>query len=533
MILRDLLTRIEYTLAAGSLDTEVTGISRDNRKAQAGDLFICTKGARFDTHDPEVVKALIEKGVKAFIAEREPELPEGCDATVVMVGNTRIAGAYLYAAWYGNPAMWLQIVGITGSKGKTTTAYMLYHVLKAAGKRPGIIGTNGVEYETYAAEGAPEKVSYELANTTPDYDQLQKILRDMVDAGVRTCVLEVSSQAMKLHRCDGFKFDCGIFMNIQEGDHVGPNEHESFEDYMACKAELLNHSRVGILNADDPYVSDILEYVRDREALEMFSVKNVPIECFDADGMFTGTIEAQESAVKPGAAADYEAYDVEKTFDEGRKIPGITFSVRGRVEDRFFINFPGAFNVWNALAAIAAADHLGVSAADMKAGLSDVHIKGRDDLVYRGKFSVCVDFAHNGASTRHHLEALRAYEPKRLICIFGPDGNRSKGRRYGMGEAAGMLADFSIVTSGHNRWESFEDILKDTEVGLHRAADPKYIAIKDREEAIRYAIDHAEQGDLITIIGLGHESWQEDHGVKRHYNDEEFVKSVLKEKGLL
>ena len=536
MILRDLLTRIEYILTAGSEETDVTGISRDNRKAQAGDLFICTRGARFDTHDPEVVAALIEKGVKAFVAEQDIRLPEGCDAAVVKVDNTRIAGAYLYAAWYGNPARRLKLVGITGSKGKTTTAHMLYHVLQAAGKRPGIIGTNGVEYGKYTdAEGEPEKVSFELANTTPDYDELQKILKDMVDAGVRTCVLEVSSQAMKLHRCDGFRFDCGIFMNIQEGDHVGPNEHETFEDYMACKAELLNHSRVGLLNADDPYVSEILSFVRDKEALETFSVRDVPIECFDADGMFTGTIEAKDRTSSDflSKTPSYEAYDIEKTFDEARQIPGITFSVRGRIEDRFFINFPGVFNVWNALAAIAAADHLGVSKEEMKKGLSDVHIKGRDDLVYRGKFSVCVDFAHNGASTRHHLEALRAYQPKRLICIFGPDGNRSKGRRYGMGEAAGMLADFSIVTSGHNRWEAFEDILKDTEVGLHRAADPKYIAIKDREEAIRYAMEHAEEGDLITIIGLGHESWQEDHGVKRQYNDEAFVRTVLKEMGLI
>ncbi|MBQ9911062.1 MAG: UDP-N-acetylmuramoyl-L-alanyl-D-glutamate--2,6-diaminopimelate ligase [Lachnospiraceae bacterium] len=523
MKLRELLSRIEYELKGGDLDREITGLSRDNRTAKAGDLFICTKGARFDTHDPEVVRALAGKGIAAFLTEQDLDLPNGCGAAIVRVGNTREAGAFVHAAWYGHPAEKLTIVGITGSKGKTTTAHMLYHVLKAAGRNPGIIGTNGVEYADTA---------FELANTTPDYDQLQKILSDMVLAGIDSCVLEVSSQAMKMHRCDGFIFDCGIFMNIQEGDHVGPNEHETFEDYMACKAALLNHSRIGLVNADDPYSDSVLQYVSCNAPLAYFSVEDVPVERFDADGNFVGNADRKET--RPDKVmADYRAYDVHGIFDEETGVPGIAFKTAGKCEGSFRIPFPGAFNVWNALAAIAAANILGISADAVKRGLLNVHIKGRDDIIYKGRFSVCVDFAHNGASTRHHLEALREYRPKRLICIFGADGNRSKGRRYGMGEAAGALADLAIVTSGHNRWETFEEILADTEVGLRKAKDPHYIAIKDREEAIRYAIDNAEDGDLITIIGLGHESWQEDHGVKRRYNDEEFVKSVLKEKGLL
>ena len=200
---------------------------------------------------------------------------------------------------------------------------------------------------------------------------------------------------------------------------------------------------------------------------------------------------------------------------------------------RFFVNLPGDFNTWNALAAITASDILGAPLSAMHEALQNVHIKGRDDMVYRGRFQVCVDFAHNGESTWAHLRAMREYRPKRLICIFGPDGNRSIGRRLGMGEAAGTLADLAIVTSGHNRWETFEQILHDTETGLLRAPHPNYIAIKDRAEAIRWALENAREGDLITIIGLGHEHWQEEMGVKRHWNDEEFVLKTLGELGLL
>ncbi len=231
---------------------------------------------------------------------------------------------------------------------------------------------------------------------------------------------------------------------------------------------------------------------------------------------------------------NYYATGVTPVFDEETKLPGTSFTLHSeRLNGEVYINFPGDFHVYNALAAIAVADRMGISLEDIRKGLSDVHIRGREELVYRGAFTVCVDFAHNGASAFAHLSAVRAYRPKRLVCVFGADGNRSPGRRYGMGEAAGRLADFSIVTSGHNRWETFDAILKATEVGLHKAPDPHYVAIEDREEAIRYAIDHAEPGDFITILGLGHEHWQETMGVKRVYNDDDFVRSVLKEKGLI
>ncbi len=501
-----LLERTEYQVICGDIDTEVTGVARDNRKAEAGNLFICTKGARFDTHAPEVISALIEKGVRVFVAETPVAIPEGKEqeVCVVQVGNTREAGAFIYAAWYENPADSLTVIGITGSKGKTTTTHMLADILRMAGRSVGTIGTNGV---FFGNEG------HELANTTPESDEVQLYLRQMVDAGCDTAVIEVSSQGMKQHRVDGFTFDYGVWMNIQTGDHVGPNEHETFEDYMYCKAQLLNHSKLGLVHIDDEYAEEFLKLVH-------------------TETVFFGSSEK----------AVYRVTDIEKTFDEEEEQPGIAFRVYGLQTGRAqgeeplscgsWINFPGEFNAVNALAAIAVADQLGVTPEKFNEALRKVHIKGRDDMVYRGKFSVCVDFAHNGASTWHHLSALREFRPKRLICIFGADGNRSKGRRYGMGEAAGTLADLAIVTSGHNRFETFEQILSDTEVGLHKAPHPNYIAIKDRKEAIRYAIENAQEGDLITIIGLGHETWQEEMGVKRYHSDTEFVLQVISELGL-
>ena len=491
----ELLKKVSYQVICGSDQAEVTGISKDNRKAAAGDLFLCISGTRFDTHEESIIAALAEKGVKVFVTEKEISLPEGADCTVIRVKNTREAGAYLYSAWYQDPAEKMTMIAITGSKGKTTTTHMLGSILEKAGLKVGTIGTNGAIFNGEV---------HELANTTPDFDEAQKYLREMADSGVQACVFEVSSQGMKYHRVDGIEFDYGIFMNIQTGDHIGPNEHESFEDYIYWKAQVVNHSRLAFIHSDDEFHEDFMKLV------------TCPHEFFGS-----------------GEEADYRAFDIEKTFDEEEDQPGISFKTAGKVEDSFWLNLPGDFNVWNALAAIAVADHMQVPVSAMKEALSSMHIKGRDDIVYKGKFSVCVDFAHNGASAWHHLQALREYRPKRLVCVFGADGNRSVGRRHGMGEAAGKLADFSIVTSGHNRWETFEAILEDIKVGLHRAEHPDYIAIKDRKEAIRYAIENAQDGDLITILGLGHETWQEEMGVKSPHSDTEYVKEVLRDIGLL
>lgn len=494
-----LLERTEYTLLQGGLDTELHGICTDNRTCEADDAFICISGARFDTHT--CVERIAAAGAALIVVSAEWAAAHEDEirtlpghAAVVSVSDTRLAKAQIAAAWYGHPADRLITIGITGSKGKTTTAHMLASMLKEAGLSVGTIGTNGA---VISGE------MYELNNTTPDSEELQMYLAKMVSAGCTAAVIECSSQGLMQHRTGGFTFDYGIFTNIAEGDHVGPNEHGSFEEYLYCKSILLRSARLGIVNADDTHIEGLLS------------------------GVTTPLLFYGEEKLKHLRPVDYEAYAIEKTFD-GRD-PGLVFDVSGGFEGHFLVNLPGLFNVGNALAAIVVAARMGVAAEAMQRALRKLSIKGRIDMVYRSdKFQVCVDFAHNGYSTRNLLMALREFRPKRLVCIFGADGNRAKSRRYEMGEASGRLADLSIVTSGHNRYESFEQIFEDISVGLSKTTGA-YIVIPDRKEAIRYAIEHVEEGDLITIIGLGHETYQEENGVKYPYSDTEYVKSVIAE----
>lgn len=489
MKIRELLERVSYRCLQGSLDQEITGYSHDNRQVEEGDMFICIKGARFDTH--QCVEEVAAKGARMIVAERAVQAPEG--VTVILVEDTRKASPLLAAAFYGHPAERLVTVGVTGSKGKTTVTHMLADILRASGKKVGTIGTNGAIIGDHI---------YELNNTTPDAQEVQMYLRMMADAGCTHAVVEVSSQGMKQHRVDGFTFDYGIWTNISEGDHIGPNEHKDFEEYLYCKAMLLEHSKLGFVHVDDVHVDALMKYV------------TVPVLFYGYD-----------------AKADYRACHVQKTYCQETKEPGLSFHVEGKLTADIHVNMPGEFNVMNALAAVSVADVMGISEKAMNQALNHMNIKGRIDMVYRGTFSVCVDFAHNGYSTRNLLEALREYRPKRLVCVFGADGNRSKSRRYEMGEASGKLADLSIVTAGHNRYERFEDILKDIHVGLDKTMG-SYIVIPDRKQAIRYAIEHAREGDVITIIGLGHESYQEENGIKYPHSDTEFVKQVIQELGL-
>jgi len=495
MKLNELLSNIDVVSLAGDTTQEITGLATDSRSAEAGNLFICHEGVKFDSHSDACIADLMAKGVTAFVVQKD--ITTTGDACVIYVDNTEIATADFYAAWYHHPADKLTVIGITGSKGKTTAAHMMTACLRKAGHKTGLIGTNGFDLGNDDVR--------ELANTTPAADDIQKYLAELVEKGFDSVVLEVSSQGMKMHRVDCITFDAAIWLNLQRGDHIGGFEHPTFEDYMFCKAQLLNHAKLGYVHGDDEYAKDFTALV------------HTPYLTFGAD-----------------AAFDYTATDIRDDFDEVKEEPGIVFHVTHKDEDLgdFRVNMPGAFNAWNALPVIAVSHHLGLPMDAVKDALNHTRIRGRDDIVYRGKFRVCVDFAHNGESTAAHLQALRQYRPKRIVCIFGADGNRTKDRRYGMGEAAGKYADFSIVTSGHNRDEEFKDIAADTEVGLARAGDPDYIVMEDRKKAIRYAMEHAQDGDMITILGLGHEHWQEIKGIKYEYSDIDYVRSLVEKMGL-
>ena len=495
---KDLIQDIEYKMIKGDAEAQVSGICFDNRKVKEGDLFVCIKGVFFDTHT--CIRQIADAGA-SMIAVSEEALSDPAvagaiqdtDANIISVPDTRLAKAFIASAFYGKPSEKLKVIGITGSKGKTTTTHLIAAILEAAGKKTGLSGSNGIFIgEEYM----------EAHTTTPDSEVLQKALARMVETGCEYAVIECSSQGLMLHRTSAIDFDCGIFLNIQEGDHVGPGEHSSFDNYLESKRILLQNSRLCIVNSDDPNLPRMLEGVKGE--------------------VLTFGHEA------PGKSSpDYVLSDEEVTMVDG--VPCVSFRSSGRVTGDHLVHLPGLFSAASALAALAACNELGIGLEAIDSALASASVPGRLDMIYRSpELTICVDSAHNGASTRRVLEALREYEPKRLVCVFGAGGNRDVDRRWGMGEAAGSLADLSIVTSEHNRFESFETIFEGIKKGLDRT-EGKYIVIPDRKEAIRYAVFNSEPGDLVAVIGLGYDRYQHYLGKDVPHSDIDYSLETVKE----
>ena len=488
MNLKYLLGNLPYTCLQGSAETEVSGVSHDNRTVREGDLFLCISGARFDTHS---LAMEIGQKAAALIVERPVEAPEG--VTVIRVESTRKAMAQVYAAYYGYPARRMRLIGITGTKGKTTTAQMIVAVLKAGGLKVGSIGTNGTDYDGR---------HFENGNTTPDSYDIQRHLCQMADAGCEAVVLEVSSQAEKMHRVYGLEFEYSIFTNISAGDHISPTEHKDFAEYLSCKSALFAQSRVAFVNRDDENWKEIVKG---------HSCQVVTFGCTEE--------------------ADYQARVLEKASVRG--LPGLRLITAGKDEGEYLVNMPGLFNGYNALAAVCVGRAFGVPGEKIREALQRLYIPARLEMVYVSqRLSVCVDSAHSGYSMEHLIEALREYHPKRVVVIFGCGGNRSRDRRFDMGEICGKMADFSIVTTEHNRFESFETIVRDIKEGLGKTAG-SYMVIENRAEAIRYAIERAEEGDMIAITGLGHDKHQSIAGKNIPFDDVAFARETLKEFGYL
>ena len=431
---------------------------------------------------------VIEKGASAVVVEREVEVPE--NVTVIRVADARLALAELSAAWFDHPTRKMTTIGLTGTKGKTTSTYMLKAILEAAGKKVGLVGTNGA---VIAGK------HYVTNNTTPESYELQQYFHQMVEAGCEYMIMEVSSQGLKMNRVAGISFDYGVFTNISP-DHIGPNEHADFEEYMACKGKLFTMCSTGIVNRDDPNWENIVK----GHTCKLYTFGCTP-------------------------EADFEAVNI-RHLKKG-SFMGIGFDLKGKAEFPVEVNIPGMFSVYNALSAVSVAVLLGIGSDAIDRALASIKVDGRMELVYASDHcTVIVDYAHNGVSTRSLLSTLRDYNPHRLVVVFGCGGNRDPHRRYEMGEAAGHMADLSIVTADNSRWEKVESIIKDIHIGL----DPtkgKYIDIPDRREAIRYSISHAEPGDVIAIIGKGHEDYQEVNGVKTHFLDREVAEEMIKELG--
>ena len=485
MKLSSLLERIEYRCIKGNTETEITSVVNDSRKAQAGCLYICIRGAAFDGH--KFIPDVLEKGAAALVVEEAPqEVPEG--TAVILVKDTRYAMAFISAAWYGYPAEQLKTIGITGTKGKTTTTYMVKSILENAGYKVGLIGT----IETIIGE---ERIP--AHNTTPESCTIQEYFRKMADAGCDCVVMEVSSQGLMLHRTQGFVFDYGIFTNI-EPDHIGPNEHKDFEDYLHCKAMLLKQCKVGIVNRDDPHFDRIIEGHTCKLETYGFSEK-----------------------------ADLRAEDWQ--LKSGKGWLGIAYHVKGLLDLPVEIDIPGKFSIYNSLTAIAICRHFRVSEQDIVSALGKAKVKGRVEMVkVSDAFTLMIDYAHNAMALESLLETLKEYHPNRLVCLFGCGGNRSRLRRFEMGEVSGRLADLTIITSDNPRFEEPEAIIDDIETGIKKT-DGKYIRISDRKEAIAYAIHHGEPGDIIVLAGKGHEDYQEIRGVQYPMDERVLIEEILRE----
>ncbi|MEE1032547.1 MAG: UDP-N-acetylmuramoyl-L-alanyl-D-glutamate--2,6-diaminopimelate ligase [Ruminococcus sp.] len=482
MKLTKLLERLEYTCLQGSMDQEIQEVVADSRKAKEGSLFICIRGAVVDGHT--FAKNVAAQGTKVIVAEEAVEVPE--DVTVILVKDTRYAMALIAAAYYGYPGEQLKVIGITGTKGKTTTTYMVKSILENAGYKVGLIGT----IETIIGDTVIPS-----ANTTPESLLVQKYFRQMLDAGCDCAVMEVSSQGLMLHRTAGFTFEVGIFTNI-EPDHIGPNEHTSFEHYMECKKMLLRQCKVGIVNRDDEHFEQIIEGHTCK--LETYGFSE----------------EADLRAVNPRMIT-------------GKGTLGVAYQLEGLLNFPVEISLPGKFSVYNSLTAIAICRHFNVSEENMKLALQAAHVKGRIEMVkVSDEFTLMIDYAHNAMSLESLLTTLKAYNPNRLVCLFGCGGNRSRDRRFEMGEVSGRLADLTIITSDNPRNEEPQAIINDIKTGIGKT-DGAYVEIIDRKEAIAYAIHHGQPGDIVVLAGKGHEDYQEIKGKKYPMDERVLIQEIL------
>lgn len=482
--LTDLLEHVEYQCLQGTTDKEITSVVYDSRKAEPGSLFLCIKGAVSDGHS--YAASVAEKDAAVLVVQDEVDVPK--DVTVIRVKDSRYAMACIAAAWFDYPAAKLKTIGITGTKGKTTTTYLVKSILENAGHKTGLIGT----IETVIGD-----TRIPSANTTPESYLVQEYFAKMAEAGCDSVVMEVSSQGLMLHRTAGFTFDIGIFTNI-EPDHIGPNEHKDFEDYMHCKSLLFQQCKVGIFNGDDPHLAQILEGHTCQVETFGFSEK-----------------------------ADLRAENTRLVTGKGTL--GIAYDLKGLLDFPVEIDLPGKFSVYNSLTAIAVCRHFGVSKENIQKALKNAKVKGRIEMVkVSDAFTLMIDYAHNAMSLESLLVTLKEYRPNRLVCLFGCGGNRSKLRRYEMGEVSGKLADLTIITSDNPRDEDPQEIINDIKVGIGKTTG-EYVEIIDRKEAIAYAIHHGQPGDIVVLAGKGHEDYQEIKGKKYPMDERVLIQEILEE----
>lgn len=485
MTLKEILKGIDYEFIQGDINVEVNDICYDSREIKKKDAFVCLVG--IDTNGHQYIQNAIQKGCNCIIICQEIKEKLDNDITIIKVKDTRTTLSYLSANLFQHPANDLIKIAITGTKGKTSTSWMIKNILEQKGEKVGIIGTIGTIID---GKLIPHK------NTTPESYKIQKYMREMVNKKTKYLVMEVSSQALKVGRVNNIFFDYAIFTNLSL-DHIGPREHPTYEDYQNSKRKLFIQTKVGILNKDDSAYSFMIQ----DNACSIYSYGSK-----DCDLQIGKIMQTHE-----------------------KDFLGTTFQLSGKIQDTFQIPAPGNFSAYNATAAILLSLLLDTKVTDIKEGLSQFHVPGRCEIINIGhQNKVIIDFAHNKISMESIIKTMREYHPNRIITLFGCGGGRSRERRKELGTTAGTLSDFSIITTDNPRNDDIDEINQNIVEGMEEVGG-KYIIIKDRKEAIYYALKNATQNDIILLLGKGHETYQEIKGEKYDFNEKEIINTYLKE----
>ena len=478
MKLRELLTGVPICAGSADLEMEISGVSYDSRTTRPGDLFVAMTGFATDGHQ-YIAKALAN-GAAAVLCQRRPA--EVC--AYVQTEDSRRALAVIGGNWFGHPAEEMTMIAVTGTCGKTTTTYLLKAILEQTrGAKVGLIGTN---QNMIGSDVIPTE------RTTPESFEVQKLFREMADAGCTHVVMETSSHALYLDRVYGVRYDVGIFTNLTQ-DHL--DFHKTMENYCDAKAILFRNCNVGVVNADDPWTPRLL---KDADCKVMTYAEQA-----DAD------LRAENIVLSAGGIA----------FD----------AVSGAERALIRVNIPGGFMVYNTLDVLGAALALGISLEESAAVLAKVpHVKGRVEIVPTpGRdYTILIDYAHTPDSMVNVLQTVKEFAKGRTVAVFGCGGDRDRTKRPLMGKAAADWSDFAVVTTDNPRTEKPEAIIEDILPGFDGSATP-YQVVVDRIEAIHWAMDHAEKDDVIVLCGKGHETYQEVNHVKHHMDEREIVADYL------
>ena len=489
MKLCDVIKNVEGINVIGNLDTEVTNITSDSRGIKQDGMFFAIKG--FSLDGTRFIKSAIENGATSVVIDESTDISKldlSNDIAVVVVPDIRYALAIFSCNLYDNPSRKLKLVGVTGTKGKTTSTYMIKSILEKAGHKVGLIGSIAI----YIGDKKLEDTD----RTTPESYKIQETLDLMVKENVDIAIVEVSSQAMKLSRVTGCEFDTVLFTNLSE-DHISPKEHSDMDDYFNAKLSLAKLAPVVVTNIDNEYTKKIPALLPDKKIIT-FSLKNNTADIFGKD------LRPSNSSV------DFTLVSDEK-------------------EEKIHVSIPGDYMVYNALGAIGIAKLFGANFKHYKKGLSNFRVFGRSEPVpNKLGLTIIIDYAHTPASLESILKTVKPYTKGKVICTWGVGGDRDKAKRPIMGEISGTLADYTILTCDQARTEDPRDIIADIEVGIKKVGG-QYTVIVNRTEAIRHAISIATKDDTIVLPGLGSDLYIEYMGVKYPYNERTVIAEIIDE----